>query len=100
MLKITKVEIETEETQLRLDGALSGVWVGELESLCATAQRSKRTLTVDCAGLLFLDMSGVALMRRLLAQNVALQNCSPFVEMQLKAPEVMADFVACNGDNQ
>lgn len=83
MLRISKLD-GTDATTLRLEGSLAGVWVEELRRLCETAMTQGETITLDCGGISFSDLEGVALMRELRRQGTRLANCSPFLKFQLE----------------
>lgn len=83
MLRISKLSV-TDATTLRLEGSLAGVWVEELRQLCETAMTQGETITLDCGGISFSDLEGVALMRELRRQGARLANCSPFLKFQLE----------------
>ena len=84
MLKITHIAEEGKASRLRLDGALSGPWVEELQRLCETRLEEDGSLVLDCAGLSFVDARGIGLMRNLSAQQVLLVECSPYLALQLQ----------------
>ena len=88
MLRISKIEFEKQVSRLRLDGRLSGPWVDELRRSCEADLEVGHELIVDCAGLTFADAEGIALLRWLREQNVTLENCSPFVKLQLEEASV------------
>jgi ABC-type transporter Mla MlaB component len=83
MLRISKLD-GTEATTLRLEGSLAGVWVEELRRLCETAMTQGETITLNCGGISFSDLDGVALLRELRRQGARLANCSPFLKFQLE----------------
>jgi len=83
MLRISKLDM-TDATTLRLEGSLAGAWVEELKQLCGTALAQGETITLDCGGVSFSDLDGVALMRELRRQGARLANCSPFLKLQLE----------------
>jgi hypothetical protein len=87
MLRISNLGSLEEVTHLRLDGTLSGPWVEELRDMCE-AILSEHSLAVDCGGLSFADPEGAALMRDLRDRDVALNNCSPFLMMQVEKASV------------
>lgn len=64
MLRISKLDV-TDATTLRLEGSLAGVWVEELRQLCETTMAQGETITLDCGGVSFSDLEGVALMLEL-----------------------------------
>jgi ABC-type transporter Mla MlaB component len=84
MLKIVGHE-EREATTLRLQGDVIGLWVEELRRSCDLAQAAGQAVTVDLTDVGFVDRDGVALLHRLEASGVALENASRFVAEQLKA---------------
>ncbi len=83
MLRISKLGV-TGATTLRLEGSLAGAWVVELKQLCETAMAQGETITLDCGGVSYSDLEGVALMRQLRHQGARLSNCSPFLKFQLE----------------
>jgi len=83
MLRISKLGV-TDATTLRLEGSLAGVWVEELRQLCETAMAKGETITLDCGGVSFSDLEGIALMRELRRQGARLANCSLFLKFQLE----------------
>ena len=70
---------------LRLEGRVVGPWVEELRRACELAIERRRAVTVDLAGVWFVERDGLALLARLRHRRVALANCSAFVSEQLKA---------------
>jgi hypothetical protein len=86
MLKITHVE--QPPATLRLEGEVSGPWVGELRRVCADLLgnngHSTSDLVLDLAGVSFLDAEGIALFRELAGQLVRFSSGSLFVAEQLK----------------
>jgi anti-anti-sigma regulatory factor len=82
MLRITTTDGDGERT-LRLEGRLLEPWVGELLGAYREAA-SARLLVLDLSGVTFVDAAGVACLRSLLAQGVALRGCSGFISELLK----------------
>jgi ABC-type transporter Mla MlaB component len=83
MLRISKLD-GTDSITFRLEGSLAGVWVEELRQLCETAIAQGQTFTLDCGGISFSDLEGVALIRNLCRHGARLANCSPFLKVQLE----------------
>jgi len=67
-----------------IEGKVVGDAVDELNSCCDQALAKGRRLTLDVAGVSFVDRKGVALFHRLAAHQVSVVNCSAFVAEQLK----------------
>jgi RNA polymerase sigma-70 factor (ECF subfamily) len=92
MLKIV-VELAENTAALKAEGCLIGPWVEELRQSCSKALDRARSLTLDLAGVLFMDGAGIALVQDLKRRQVQVANCSPFVTEQLWG----ASAVACDG---
>jgi hypothetical protein len=84
MLKISGPESGDHPRTLRLAGQVIGPWVEALRGVCEQLLAEGQPLTLDLAGVSFLDRDGIALLRRLAARHVALINRSPFVAEQLR----------------
>ncbi len=85
MLRITPIEGGNHRVVLRLEGRVSGPWVGELSEVCEEALGNGAPLVLSLAEVSFLDTAGVALLTRLQARGVEVVDCSIFVKEQLKA---------------
>jgi anti-anti-sigma regulatory factor len=69
---------------IRLEGRVVGPCVAEVQTYCQRILSQGLTLTIDMAEVSFLDRKGVGLFRELIAQEVRLLNCSPFLNELLK----------------
>lgn len=72
---------------LRLEGHVTGPWVGELHRVCAerlAVDGCQPALILDLTGVAFLDADGVALFRDLAARHVVFKHASPFIVEQLR----------------
>jgi hypothetical protein len=80
MLKIT-LHDSASELRFKLEGRLSGPWVGELRQCWQTARsttRDRKTL-LDLADLDFVDPEGQSLLEEMHRQGVTLVAMSPFI---------------------
>jgi ABC-type transporter Mla MlaB component len=80
MLRIT-VEEQDNATSLRLEGKLTGDWVGELER-CWISNRNHSTesqFSVDLGSVSFVDENGKALLRRMVSQGAKLRARGPLM---------------------
>ena len=84
MLKISCMESMDNARTLRLDGQVIGPWVEELRSVCERLLTQGNQLTLDLAGVSFIDREGVSLLWTLAARQVELINRSRFVAEQLR----------------
>ena len=84
MLRITNIQNEGAAPQLRLEGKLLEPWIGELHEACRVICGSTAVVTLDLAGLSFVDASGTLALRELRQRGVKLIGCSPLVAELLK----------------
>lgn len=82
MLRITISEPKDHTITLRLEGQLAGRWVKELEIACVSARTGGAPLSLDLAGVSFIEHDGLEMLRGL--EGVRLVNPSPFVTELLK----------------
>lgn len=87
MLKISEIPPSNHTVTLKLEGRVVGAWVAELRDCCEKLLSEGRVLNVRLAEVEFLDASGINLLTKLRERGVRLVDCSPFVEVQLKAPQ-------------
>ena len=90
MLKISRTSVPGRAT-LRLAGRLGGEWVGELKKACELARAGDGQVFLDFADVIFVDRTGVTLIRGLTNDGISLINCSPFITEQLKQPSAERD---------
>jgi len=86
MLKISQAGKANHSVTLKLEGRVVGPWVGELCQVCELYLSGGRALKLDLADVSFADASGLAALSSFKSRGVAVTNCSPFVEEQLKSP--------------
>jgi hypothetical protein len=84
MVRISVTESTCNAMTLLIEGKVIGDAVDELNSCCDQALAEGRRLTLDVAGVSFIDRKGVALFRRLAAHQVSVLNCSAFIAEQIK----------------
>lgn len=83
MLRISHKRLTAKEVLLVVEGELLGPWVRELERACEPFVGNGRRLELDLSQVLFADRAGVALLRSLSRQGVALE-CSNFLAELLR----------------
>ena len=84
MLRISVVRSSSQAVTLYIEGDVKGRWVEELRRSCEEALSRGTQLTLDLAGVSFIDMEGVALFRALQNRRVALTRPSSFAAEQLR----------------
>ena len=71
-------------TTLRLEGRLSSDSINSLIAACDLHTATSASLTLDLAGVTYIDDRGVAAVRALRQRQVRVRGCSPFVRELLK----------------
>jgi anti-anti-sigma regulatory factor len=84
MLKISRVGIPTRTVTLKLEGRVVGPWVQELRRSCEPLLLKQSKIALDLSEVSFVDDEGVAALNHLKSCGVELDNCSSFVEHQIK----------------
>ena len=84
MIRISVANSTGDAVTLLLEGQVIGEAVDELNSSCDQALAEGRRVTLDLAGVSFIDRKGVALFHRLTTLQVRVENCSGFIAEQLK----------------
>ena len=85
VLRISLIEPAQRRMTLRLEGRAVGPWVTELQQACERALADGHLLTLDLAGVEFLDAKAVALLGAMRSRGVSLVSSTPFVNEQLKS---------------
>ncbi|HEX3747725.1 MAG TPA: hypothetical protein VHW09_27505 [Bryobacteraceae bacterium] len=90
MLKIT-LHDSSGELRFRLEGRLSGAWVGELRQCWVTALSTvhDRQTTLDLGDVDYVDADGQILLAEMFHQGVALQAVTPLIR------EVVQEIERC-----
>jgi ABC-type transporter Mla MlaB component len=84
MLKITRAGLSREDITLRLDGRLTGQWVGLLRESAQSVLDERLTLNVDLTNICFIDCEGIALLKSLIDQGTHVLNAPLFVVEQIR----------------
>ncbi|HME71401.1 MAG TPA: STAS domain-containing protein [Myxococcota bacterium] len=84
MLKITRSDLDSTRTALRLEGRVTEASLLELERARTECQQEGRHLVLDLAGVSFVDRRSVAALRGLRRVGIVFTGCSPFVSELLK----------------
>jgi ABC-type transporter Mla MlaB component len=92
MLKIT-LHDSAEELRFRLEGRLSGAWVGELRQCWLTAKSTlgDRRSTLDLGEVDYVDADGQSLLAEMFRQGVALKAVTPLIR------EMIQEIARVNG---
>jgi len=83
MLRLTRLAHEGSRTTLLAEGQVVSEWAALLECECAALLRDGQTLHLDLSGVSRVDALGAEVLRRLAAQNVKLQQCTPLIRDML-----------------
>ena len=85
MVKISEVPAVNGKKIIKLEGQVVGPSVTEVETFCHRFLEKEGSLTIDVGDVLYLDRSGVTLFKDLLARQVKLINCNPFLTELLRS---------------
>jgi anti-anti-sigma regulatory factor len=79
VFKLTTVTLGDTEAVLTLEGRLTSDWVDELARTTAAAMAHATHVTLDLSGLIFVDASGVAMLRHAAHRGARLTGGSTFI---------------------
>jgi len=83
MMRISVVQSSSQALNLRVEGEVKGRWVAELSRACEEALSRDIRVELDLAGVSFVDIDGINLIRVLMDRQVVLTNPCPFIAEQL-----------------
>jgi ABC-type transporter Mla MlaB component len=84
MLRITKILEDENTIRLSLDGRVDGSSMAELEaSVVQYRNGGGKSVTLDFAGVLFIDEAGLKLLQKIKDHRITIINCSLFVKTLL-----------------
>lgn len=86
MLRISQGQKADQDCTLKLEGRIGGPWVHELKFICESLLNEGRALTLDLAGVSYVDAEGVSALMSFKSRGAILHNYSKFVGEQLKGP--------------
>jgi len=75
-LRITRVDGSTSRVTLRLEGRVAAQWAALLERECSDLLRSRDAVSLELAGVSFVDRAGVRALERLSRTGVEIR-CRP-----------------------
>jgi ABC-type transporter Mla MlaB component len=84
MMRISELVEPGQPVRLRLEGRLVGPWVDELQRTCESLVERGDQVSLDLSGVSFADPDGIALVRALRRDRVAIVNCTPFLALQIE----------------
>jgi ABC-type transporter Mla MlaB component len=83
MLRIRKIVESPTQTTLSVEGRIVSEWVTVLAQECRQALQDTPRVQLDLAAVTFVDAPGVAVLRSLVSEGVAIVNCREFVDALL-----------------
>jgi anti-anti-sigma factor len=87
VLRISTIQSSGDPVTLRVEGEVKGLWVAELRRVCEEALAREVRLSLDLAGVSFIDAAGINLIRALRERRVLLANPSSFISEQIGGSE-------------
>jgi RNA polymerase sigma-70 factor (ECF subfamily) len=98
MLRVTRIGTVAGGETLRVEGRLTHETVEELRMACESVLTRQGSLELDASGLMFVDPTGVTLLRGLERRGARLAGCSPFVGELLRDRSSATTPVAPSAD--
>jgi len=83
MLRITKTHESARGVHLLLEGKVAAQWAALLDGICRAHLRHRKTVQLDCAGVDFVDASGVDVLKNLPRRQVRLLRAPGFMTQLL-----------------
>jgi len=84
MLRITKTHESPRGVHLLLEGKVAEQWAALLDGVCRAHIRDKKTVQLDCAGVDFVDASGVDVLKNFPRRQVKLLRTPGFITQLLR----------------
>jgi ABC-type transporter Mla MlaB component len=84
MLRITTLNADGSPAIVKLEGKLLEPWISELQEACRAARKQDVSMTLDLAGLSYIDTPGTIALRDLIRRGVSVTGCTPLVSELLK----------------
>lgn len=89
MLRITKTQESGTTVVLKLEGKVTEQWAALLDAECRSFLRNHKTLSLDCAGVNFLDARGVEVLKQLRLNAVSI----------IGAPGIVTELLQTGGQS-
>ena len=80
MLRITPKSESPNAVELILEGRLISDWIPEVEDACRRHRSANEEVSLNLAGVAFVDGAGLAALRRLISSDVRIVDCPPLIE--------------------
>jgi anti-anti-sigma regulatory factor len=78
-MRITERSRSNGAVTLAVEGRIVADWGPFLEQACAELLREHQRVDLDLSGVLYVDRSGLTVLRRLLSADVRLVGCPPLI---------------------
>ena len=97
-LRITRVRGTRSRANLKLEGRVVAEWAALLESECLELLRSRGAVSLDLAGVSFVDRTGVEVLGRLSRAGIEIHCPSRLIASVLEGDGVRVSVDADNAD--
>lgn len=88
MLKITRLSEDPARIKLKVEGSITQGWVTVLDDELGRALADAPSIELDFRNVSYVDGSGLALLRGLPQERVAIVNCAPLIWDLLQKEDV------------
>ncbi len=87
MLRLTKLQDPTRGITIKVEGQIVAEWGAFLEQECLSLPATGAPISIDLAGVHFVDTRGIEVLQRLAAARLTLVHCPPLVDELLRTTE-------------
>ncbi len=84
MLKITRIQESASEVLLKLEGKITEQWAALLDGECRSYLRKRKSVSLDCSNVEFIDARGVEVVNNLPRKHVTVLSVPAFVQELLQ----------------
>ncbi len=87
MLRLTRLQDPTHGITIKVEGQIVAEWGAFLEQECLPLREIGAPVSIDLAGVHFVDTRGIETLQRLAAARFKLVHCPPLVDELLRTME-------------
>ena len=79
VIRISEISESADSVTLRVEGRIVFEWVATLQEHCLQWLQGKREVLLDFSGVTYIDLHGVAMLKRMVSSNLRLINCPALI---------------------
>ena len=79
MFRISEISENVDSVTLKVEGRIVFEWVTTLQQHCLKWHQGKREVLLDFSGVTYIDLNGVAMLKRMVSSSIRLINCPALI---------------------